>query len=52
MAIGAPGQSGSPESAHFADLVQLWSEGGLFPLVFSERAVRANGETTLTLVPR
>jgi acyl-homoserine lactone acylase PvdQ len=51
MAIGAPGQSGWPGSAHFADLVTLWSDGQYFPLAFSERAVQANTEATLTLTP-
>lgn len=52
MAIDAPGQSGSPESAHFADLVTLWSDGGYFPLAFTERAVQASAESTLTLAPK
>jgi len=51
-AISAPGQSGWPESAHFADLVKLWSDGEYVPLAFSERAVQANTEATLTLTPR
>jgi acyl-homoserine lactone acylase PvdQ len=52
MAISAPGQSGSPESAHFADLAKLWSDGEYFPLAFTERAVQANTEATLTLTPK
>jgi penicillin amidase len=52
MAISAPGQSGSPESAHFADLVKLWSDGEYFPLAFSERAVRAHTDAMLTLTPK
>jgi hypothetical protein len=51
-AINAPGQSGSPESAHFADLAALWSEGKMFTLAFTERAVQAHAEVTLTLTPR
>jgi acyl-homoserine lactone acylase PvdQ len=50
-AISAPGQSGSPDSAHYADLVTLWSEGAVFPLAFTERAVQAHAEATLTLTP-
>src|SRR5579864_7323681 len=38
-AISAPGQSESPDSAHFSDLARLWSTGQLVPLVFTERAV-------------
>jgi penicillin amidase len=51
-AINAPGQSGSPDSPHFADLATLWSNGLSFPLAFSERAVQAHAESTLTLTPR
>jgi acyl-homoserine lactone acylase PvdQ len=51
-AVNAPGQSGSPDSAHFTDLAKLWVSGESVPLVFSDRAVQANAETTLTLVPR
>jgi penicillin G amidase len=51
VAMNAPGQSGSPTSPHFADLAALWVKGEYFPLVFSEEAVQAHAETTLTLVP-
>jgi penicillin amidase len=51
LATNAPGQSGSPGSAHFADLARLWAAGEYFPLAFSGRAVAANTETVLTLVP-
>jgi acyl-homoserine lactone acylase PvdQ len=51
-AINAPGQSGSAESPHFADLAKFWIGGERVPLVFSDQAVQANAETTLTLVPR
>jgi penicillin amidase len=52
MATNAPGQSGSPTSPHFADLAKIWAAGEYFPLPFSETAVQASAETTLTLVPR
>jgi penicillin amidase len=51
-AINAPGQSGSPESRHFADLAALWSEGKTFTLAFTERAVRAHADVTLMLTPK
>jgi penicillin amidase len=51
-AINAPGQSGSPESRHYADLAALWSEGKTFTLAFTERAVQAHAEATLTLRPK
>jgi penicillin amidase len=52
VATNAPGQSGSPASPHFADLAKIWAAGEYFPLPFSEAAVQASAETTLTLVPR
>jgi acyl-homoserine lactone acylase PvdQ len=51
-AINAPGQSGWADSANFADLAKLWSQGQSFPLAFSESAVQAHAAATLTLTPR
>jgi acyl-homoserine lactone acylase PvdQ len=51
-AVTAPGQSESPSSAHFADLAKRWATGDAVPLVFSDAAIAANAEATLTLVPR
>ena len=51
-ATNAPGQSGSPASPHFADLAKLWAAGEYFPLLFSDSAVQAAAETTLTLMPK
>ena len=48
----APGQSGAPGSRHFADLAKPWSVGEYFPMPFSDAAVEAAAETTLTLTPR
>jgi acyl-homoserine lactone acylase PvdQ len=50
-AMNAPGQSESPESPHFSDLAKLWASGDEVTLVFSDAAVQANSESTLTLVP-
>jgi penicillin amidase len=52
IATNAPGQSESPDSAHFADLARLWAAGEYFPLAFTEAAVTANAASTLALVPR
>ena len=52
VATSAPGQSESPASPHFADLAKLWAAGDYFPLAFSDAAVGANAEATLTLTPR
>jgi penicillin amidase len=50
-AMNAPGQSESPASAHFSDLAKLWANGEQVTLPFTEAAVNAAAETTLTLVP-
>jgi acyl-homoserine lactone acylase PvdQ len=50
-AMNAPGQSESPASAHYGDLVPPWRDGKPIALVFSDRAVGASTEATLTLVP-
>ncbi|HKB11667.1 MAG TPA: penicillin acylase family protein [Vicinamibacterales bacterium] len=51
-AINAPGQSESPDSAHYADQARTWSTGGSIPLPFSDRAVLENAESTVILQPR
>jgi penicillin G amidase len=52
LSTNAPGQAESPSNPHFADLARGWAAGEYFPLVFSEVAVKANTEATLTLIPR
>ncbi len=49
--MNAPGQAGSPSSAHYADLARMWREGTPIALPFSDSAVRAAAESTLTLTP-
>jgi penicillin amidase len=51
VGTSAPGQSGQPESPHFADLLPLWSEGRYFPLAFSRKKVEEVAARRLTLVP-
>jgi penicillin amidase len=46
VAMNSPGQSGNPESPHYADLFPEWAQDGAFPLVYSRDAVerhRAHG---------
>lgn len=50
-AMNAPGQSGSPASIHYADLVRAWRAGQTIPLAFSDDAVNEAAESTLTLAP-
>ena len=52
LAVSAPGQSGEPASAHYADLLPLWLEGKYFPLLYSRVAVEKNAHTTLRLLPK
>ena len=50
-AISAPGQSGAPSSTHYADAAARWAAGEWMDLWFSDAAVRAHAESTLTLTP-
>jgi penicillin amidase len=52
VAINVPGQSGQPESDHYADLLPLWGNGQYFPLVYSRRRVEAETKHLLVLEPR
>ena len=46
-----PGQSGQPGSPHYADLLQMWTEGRYAPLVFSRKAVEQHTAHRLVLEP-
>jgi penicillin G amidase len=48
--MNAPGQSESPDSTHFADLIRPFAADTPIRLPFSEAAVQANAEATLTLI--
>lgn len=50
-AMNAPGQAGSPASDHYADLARMWREGASIALPFSDAAVSAAAQATLTLTP-
>jgi penicillin amidase len=45
------GQSGNPESPHWNDQAELWSEGGLHPMPFTREAVQRHAEAILRLLP-
>jgi penicillin amidase len=51
LCVNAPGQSGDPRSAHYADLAPLWARGEYVPLLYSPAAVDAAAETVITLEP-
>jgi penicillin amidase len=46
-----PGESGNPESPHYADLAADWSAGRYHPMPFSRKAVEAATTQRLTLTP-
>lgn len=50
-AVNYPGQSGSPTSSHYRDLVSLWTKGEYFPLLYSRAAIEANTESIVELMP-
>lgn len=49
--IIATGQSGSPFSSHYDDLMDVWREGRYIRLNLSRQDLERDGEGTLTLVP-
>ena len=46
-----PGQSGNPESPHYRDLFDMWSQGKYFPVAYSRRKVESVTEERLLLQP-
>jgi penicillin G amidase len=46
-----PGESGNPDSPHYADLARDWAEGRYHPMPFSRKAVEAATRHRLTLTP-
>ncbi|WP_284179702.1 penicillin acylase family protein [Rhabdaerophilum sp. SD176] len=51
VTINAPGQSGDPRSAHYADLAPLWAEGAYVPMLYSDAAIAEATHFTWTLLP-
>lgn len=51
VAMNSPGQSGNPESPHYADLFPKWAQDQAFPLVYSREAIERHQEHRLLLVP-
>ncbi|MEK6320164.1 MAG: penicillin acylase family protein [Acidobacteriota bacterium] len=52
VAINVPGQSAQPGSPHYGDLLQLWSEGKYFPLLFSREKIEKHTAQRLVLEPK
>ena len=51
FAMNAPGQSGDPRSAHYADLVSMWADDKAFPLLYSRKRVEESAEQVIHLYP-
>ena len=51
-ASNTPGQSGSPDSPHYQDLLKPWSKGEYFPLVYSRKAVERATECIIWILPK
>jgi penicillin amidase len=51
LAVNTPGQSGQPGSPHYSDLLQMWSEGKYFPLLYGRGKIEANATEKLVLEP-
>ncbi len=49
LGINTPGQSGNPDSPHYADLFTLWAENGYFPVFFSKEKVKSVAESKTVL---
>ncbi|HJV49732.1 MAG TPA: penicillin acylase family protein [Geothrix sp.] len=47
----APGQSGDPGSPHYRDLLEPWSKGQYFPLLYSRKAVEQATERIIWIEP-
>src|SRR5262249_20834311 len=46
-----PGESGDPESPHYADLLDDWANGRYHPMPYTRRAVEAATAERITLIP-
>ena len=51
VATNVPGQSGQPQSAHYADLLPLWADGKYFPLLYSRQKIEREAKDKLVLTP-
>jgi penicillin G amidase len=51
LSIHTIGQSGQPESPHYADYAPLWARGAYHPMLFTRAAVEHAAAATLTLQP-
>jgi len=46
-----PGESGDPDSPHYADLIDDWTNGRYHPMPFTRKAVEAATRERINLIP-
>ena len=51
LAMNSPGQSGDPDSSHYADLFESWANGDAFPLLYTRERVENAAEHRIILEP-
>jgi len=51
LSVHTIGQSGQPESPHYADYAPLWARGDYHPMLFTRAEIEHASEGTLTLTP-
>jgi penicillin amidase len=51
LGTNSPGQSGNPDSHHYADLFRMWLKGKYFPIFFSRDKVLSAAELVSELRP-
>lgn len=52
VGTNSPGQSGDPDSSHYADLLEMWADGGYFPLLYSRPRIELAAEGITLLKPK
>ena len=51
LGTNSPGQSGDPDSPHYADLFPLWAQGKYFPIFFTSDKIKSVAESITRLEP-
>jgi penicillin amidase len=50
LGSNTPGQSGNPDSRHYADLFKMWAEGRYFPVLYSREKIESAAEKITVLL--
>lgn len=51
VGTNSPGQSGDPNSPHYADLFDMWAKSKYFPIFFSRTKIESAAESVTILKP-